>query len=114
MNDTPNIFEAAQNYGSDIKVLINRGLAYALIIAGILSVVFIFIGGISFILSGGNDEKIKTAVGTIRYAIIGLIVTVLAGVIVETVGKAMGINVIQYLNFSEIFDIVRSIGRGGN
>lgn len=113
MNDNPNIFEAAQNYGSDIKVLINRGLAYALIIAGVLSVVFIFIGGISFILSGGNDEKIKTAVGTIRYAIIGLIITVLAGVIVEAVGGALGINVIQYLNFSEIFDIVRSIGRGG-
>ncbi len=112
MEDAPNIIDAARTY--NITDIINRGLAYAIIIAGLLSVVFIFIGGISFILSGGSEDKIKQAVGTIRYAIIGLIITILAVVIVATVGKAIGINVIEYINFSDIIDTVASIGRSGS
>lgn len=105
------IIEAAQNY--EILEIINRGLAYAIIIAGFLSVVFIFIGGISFILSGGQEEKIKSAVSTIRYAIIGLIVTILATVIVGTVGKAMGLDIIKYINLSDIIDTIKNISIGG-
>lgn len=105
------IIEAAQNY--EILEIINRGLAYAIIIAGFLSVVFIFVGGISFILSGGQEDKIKSAVSTIRYAIIGLIVTVLATVIVGTVGKAMGLDIIRYINFADIIDTITSITSQG-
>lgn len=112
MEDAPNIIDAARTY--DIIEIINRGLAYAIIIAGFLSVVFIFIGGISFIISGGSEDKIKQAVGTIRYAIVGLVITILAVVIVATVGKAIGINVIQYINFSDIIDTVASIGQSGS
>ncbi|MDP2625027.1 MAG: hypothetical protein Q8P27_02460 [Candidatus Peregrinibacteria bacterium] len=105
--DSTSIIDAAESF--DILEIINRGIAYAIIIAGFLSVVFIFLGGISFILSGGQEDKIKQAVSTIRYAIIGLIVTVLAVVIVGLVGKALGLNIIQYLNPGDIFDTVRSI-----
>ncbi len=101
------IIDAAENY--DVVEIINRGIAYAIIVAGFLSVAFIFFGGISFILSGGQEDKIKQAVSTIRYAIIGLIVTVLAVVIVATVGKAMGLDIIQYINFGEVMDIIKGI-----
>src|SRR3989344_4306027 len=93
ISDTQNI---------SITELINKGIAYAIIVAGFLSVVFIFIGGISFILSGGQEEKIKQAVSTIRYAIIGLIITILAVIIVNAVGKIIGIDPTQYINFAEI------------
>lgn len=106
------IVEAASNY--EILEIINRGLAYAIIIAGFLSVIFIFVGGISFILSGGQEEKIKSAVSTIRYAIIGLIITILAIVIVGTVGKAMGLDIIRYINFSDIIDTITSITSEGS
>jgi hypothetical protein len=105
------IVEAAQNY--QILEILNRGLAYAIIIAGLLSVIFIFIGGISFILSGGAEDKIKSAVSTIRYAIIGLIVTILATVIVGTVGKAMGLDIIHYLNLGDIINTIKSITESG-
>lgn len=106
-----NIISAAENY--NILEIINIGLAYAIIIAGFLSVVFIFVGGISFILSGGQEEKIKSAVGTIRYAIIGLIVTILATVIIGTVGKAMGLDIIRYLNFGDIVQTITDITSQG-
>ena len=110
------IVEAAQNY--EIMEILNRGLAYAIIIAGLLSVIFIFVGGISFILSGGQEDKIKSAVSTIRYAIIGLIVTILATVIVGTVGRALGLDIIKYINFGDIIDTITGItstgGRGAS
>lgn len=103
----PSIVESASNF--QLMEIINRGLAYAIIIAGFLSVIFIFIGGISFILSGGQEDKIKSAVGTIRYAIVGLIVTILSVVIIGTVGKAMGLNIIQYINFGDVIETITSI-----
>ncbi len=105
--DGSSIIDAAEQF--DILEILNRGIAYAIIIAGFLSVVFIFLGGISFILSGGQEDKIKQAVSTIRYAIIGLIVTVLAIVIVGLVGRALGLDIIQYLNPSDIFETVREL-----
>jgi hypothetical protein len=107
MGEDQSIADAIES--QELLPIINRGIAYAIIIAGFLSVVFIFIGGISFILSGGQEDKIKQAVSTIRYAIIGLIVTVLAVVIVSTVGKAMGLDIIRYINISEVLDIVTNI-----
>lgn len=101
------IVEAAQNY--DTIEIINRFIAYAILIAGLLCVVFIFFGGISFILSGGDEGKIKQAVSTIRYSIIGLIITVLAVFIVSIVGKAMGLNVIKYINFTDIVETIKNV-----
>lgn len=110
--DNISIVEAAQNY--EILEIINRGIAYAIIIAGFLSVIFIFVGGISFILSGGQEDKIKAAVSTIRYAIIGLIITILATVIIGTVGNAMGLDIIRYINFGDIIDTITNITSQGS
>lgn len=91
--------------------LINKGIAYAIIVAGFLSVVFIFIGGVSFILSGGQEEKIKTAVSTIRYAIIGLIITILAVIIVNAIGKIIGVDTTQYISFAEVVRLIQEISQ---
>ncbi len=104
------ILDVAQQY--DALEVINRAIAYAIIVSGFLSVVFIFFGGISFILSGGQEDKIKQAVSTIRYAIIGLVVTMLSVAIVAVVGRAMGLNVIEYINLGEIFDLIANITSG--
>ncbi len=106
------ILDVAQRY--DIVEIINKGLAYAIILAGFLSVIFIFIGGISFILSGGQEDKIKQAVGTIRYAIIGLVITIFAVVIVGVVGRFLGLDIIRYINFSDIISNITSISSSGS
>mgnify|MGYP003533472489 CR=1 FL=1 len=102
------IIDSASNY--NIPDIINKGLAYAILAAGFLSVVFIIIGGFSFILSGGSEDKINQAVGTIRSAIIGLIITIFSVVIVQALGQFIGLNVVKYLDFSEIFRTVQNIG----
>jgi hypothetical protein len=105
--------------GMSINELINKAIAYAILGAGLLSVVFIFIGGISFILSGGDDEKVKQAISTIRYAIFGLIITILAVIIVNAVGQLIGLNAIEYIKFEEIVNVIQNIsqdlqGNGGS
>lgn len=107
MANAASLINDAQNIR--LTDFINKGIAYAIIVAGFLSIVFIFIGGISFILSGGQEEKIKQAVSTIRYAIIGLIITILAVIIVNAIGKIIGIETTQYINFAEIVRLIQSI-----
>jgi predicted small integral membrane protein len=82
--------------------LVQMFVVYSFIAAAGLSAVFVFIGGINFILSGGNDEKIKTAVNTIRYAIVGLIVTILSFTFVTIVGRIFGLDFMSYLSYDKI------------
>ncbi len=82
-------------------------IALSLIVASILCLVFIIVGGISFILSAGNEEKIKKAVHTIRFAIIGLIVTFAAFFAVSWISRLLDIPF--ELNFSTIIDLMREI-----
>lgn len=82
-------------------------IALSLIVASILCLFFIIIGGISFILSAGNEEKIRKAVNTIRYSIIGLIVTFVAFFAVSFISRLLDIPF--ELNFSTIVDLMQEI-----
>lgn len=82
--------------------LANLVVAIAIIIAGFLSVFYIFVGGISFILSGGQEDKIKQAVHTIRYAIIGLVVTILSVTIIKIVGYIFGFDLLGLISWQKI------------
>ncbi len=92
--------------GSIIDI-ISTFIALSLIVASILCLVFIIVGGITFILSAGNEEKIKKAVHTIRYAIIGLIVTFVAFFAVAWISKLLDIPF--DLNFSTIINLMQEI-----
>ncbi len=96
-----------------VMELIQMAVVYAFIIAAALSAVFIFVGGISFILSGGNDEKIKQAINTIRYSIIGLIIVILSFTFVTIVGRMFGLNFLDYLKYNEIKNSVNRLIRSG-
>lgn len=87
--------------------LVATFIALALIAASILCLIFIIVGGITFILSAGNEEKIKKAVHTIRFAIIGLIVTFVAFFAVSWISRLLDIPF--ELNFSTIVDLMREI-----
>lgn len=92
--------------GSIIDILATF-IALTLIAASILSLIFIIVGGITFILSAGNEEKIKKAVHTIRFAIIGLFVTFIAFFAVSWISKLLDIPF--ELNFSTIVSLMQEI-----
>lgn len=104
-----------QNFS--IVDIVNLGVAIAILSAGFLSVFYIFIGGLSFILSGGQEDKIKQAVHTIRYAIIGLIVTIMSVTIIKIVGYIFNFDLLSVISWSRISvlmgDLVDRIVTGG-
>lgn len=65
--------------------IINAGLG----VLGILMVIYFVYGGVMWMTAGGESNKIDTAKGSIRSAIIGLIIVVLAFAIASFVTNAL-------------------------
>jgi hypothetical protein len=108
----PDISNFIFNESFNISELVQIFIAYSFIIAAALSAVFIFIGGVSFILSSGDAEKIKQAVNTIRYSIIGLLITIFSFFFVTIIGRIFGINFIDYLSPSKIKTYIDRVVQG--
>lgn len=69
--------------GTEPGVTIAKIIQYFILLTGILAVMAITWGGIKFVLSTGDDEKMKKARYTVIYAFVGIIVAGLAYSIVE-------------------------------
>ena len=61
-----------------------------LYVVGLIAVIMLVLGGIRYIISGGDSKKVTDAKNTIMYAIIGLIIAVFAYAIVNFVIGAIG------------------------
>jgi hypothetical protein len=92
--------------GSVVQIVATL-IAFGLILSSVLSLVYIIIGGITFILSAGNEEKIKKAVHTVRYAIIGLFVSFIAFFLVSWIAKLLEIPF--DLSFGTILDLMNEL-----
>lgn len=60
-----------------------------LYIVGIVAVIMLIIGGIKYVVSGGDSKKVTDAKNTVLYAIIGLVISFLAYAIVNFVISAL-------------------------
>lgn len=56
-----------------------------LFIVGAISVIMVVIGGLRYVISGGNTTNVAAAKNTILYAVVGLIVALLAYAIINFV-----------------------------
>lgn len=59
-------------------------------LAGLVAVAFVVYGGIQYVLSQGEPEKTKHALGTIVNALIGMGITIIAVAVVSFVGHRIG------------------------
>lgn len=93
--------EAARANGMPAELIGDNGVFgritnVILLIVGIISVVMLIYGGLRYILSGGEQKKVTDAKNTILYAIIGLIISLLAYAIVNFVlTSVVGVNYIK-------------------
>jgi hypothetical protein len=69
------------SFGDRVQQVIN----VLLFIIGAVAVIMIIIGGIKYVLSNGDSSQITSAKNTILYAVIGLVVALLAYAIVNFV-----------------------------
>lgn len=61
-----------------------------LVVAGVLAVIFVVYGGFQYLITTGEPEKAKNARNTIINALVGLMITMFATVIVNLVGRNIG------------------------
>ena len=74
--------------GTDLQITVNNVLSVVFTLVGVIAVIMIVVGGVYYVTSNGDAEKIKKGKSTIMYGIIGLIVSLLAFAIVTFVLKS--------------------------
>lgn len=105
INETGSILEAKMDFWEFILLAISLFV----LAAWILSIVFILWWGLLLILSGGKDDKIKPAINTIRFAVIGVVVTVLTIFLFPVFGRLLGLDVERYAKPQRIFEKIEEI-----
>jgi len=106
VSETGSIFEAKMDFWEFILLAISLFV----LSAGLLSILFILWWGLLLILSGGKDDKIKPAINTIRFAVIGVVVTVLTIFLFPVFGRLLGLDVEKYAKPQRIFEKIEEIG----
>lgn len=69
---------------------VTNAINTVILIIGVLSVLMVIIGGLRYVLSGGDSAGVKSAKDTILYALIGLAISLMAYGIVGFVITRVG------------------------
>lgn len=72
------------------NAIVPKVINLMLFVVGVLAIFMMIYGGIRYVLSGGDNTKVKDAKNTILYAILGLIVAILGYAIVSWIVSMLG------------------------
>jgi len=80
-----------QNIENDasLESVIQSVVNTLLFVIGIISVIMLIIGGIRYVVSGGNQSQVEGARNTILYAIVGLVIAFVAWGVVNFVIRSL-------------------------
>lgn len=81
-----------------IPPIIANLIYWLILLVGTIAVIFIIIGGIRFIISGGDPKKIDQAKKTIGFSIAGLLLVFLSFAIINFIASTTGVGCIQASN----------------
>lgn len=84
-------FKLCQNGNISIGTIVGTIINILLVVAVVLALIFLVWGGIKWILSGGDKAGVESARGTIIAAVVGLIVTFAAYIILNVVLGLFGL-----------------------
>ena len=79
---------------TSIGQLVSGLVSAAIIVAALIALLFLILGGISWITSGGDKQKTESAQKTITNAVIGLVITVVAFAIWTVIKDFLGLGAI--------------------
>lgn len=84
---------------TQLATLIGRIINYLLAIVGAISIILIIVGGIRFIAAGGDEKATAAAKQTITFAIVGLVIVLLAVLMVNVLGNLLGAKDLNIIRF---------------
>lgn len=77
--------------GTDLNSIVKAVINIMSAIVGIVAVIMLIVGGFKYVTSNGDSSAISSAKSTITYALVGVVIAVLAQAIVQFVlAKATG------------------------
>ena len=89
VNGNNDITDCANSLCVDPGVLVENLIGWVIGIAGLVSVIFLIYGGITYITSSGDASKLQKAKNMIIYSLIGLAIVALATTITAFVSNAI-------------------------
>lgn len=89
------------NTPQDIRVTVARIINVALSLLGVIFVVLIIIAGFKYMTAAGNEEKTKEAMGTLRTAIIGLLIIMMAWAVTRYTIQVLNKTVMNSVNYTD-------------
>lgn len=75
-----------------VVTLMDDAANWVYVIGFAVALIVIIVGGIGYMTAGGNEDKQKTAKKTIVTGLIGAAIILLAGIILDTVAKFLGVS----------------------
>lgn len=87
------------NQGTLVKTIFSNVITLFFTVGAIAFTIMIIWGGVDWILSGGDKEKVANARKRITQAIVGLVVLSLSFVIMLVAGQILSIDALQYGKF---------------
>jgi hypothetical protein len=83
--DNPSEVSAATGGEGSLRQLVLTMVNYFLTFLGIVAVIMIIYGGITYVTAAGQDEAVGNAKKIIMYALVGIIIILLSFAIVNTI-----------------------------
>jgi hypothetical protein len=85
LNDCRDNSQVCDGGGDQVWTVLKGIINLLITIAGIVSVIMIIVGGIKYSTSGGDAKAISSGKDTLVYAVVGLVISVMAFAIVNFV-----------------------------
>jgi len=92
------------NPDQSIGSIVSFAVAFIIVIAFLLALLFVVIGAVQWITSGGDKTKVADARNHIVAAVIGLIIVALSFVIINIVITALGLGSLTNLSIPTLHD----------
>jgi len=78
-----------------IPNIVSGAIQLILVISALIAFIFLIVGGIRWITSGGDKEKTAGAQKTLTSALVGLVIVFAAWAIMSLIGKFFGIEIFK-------------------
>ncbi len=99
--DTGEDITAPKGFATNIGSLINGALSFIMVIAALLVFLYLILGGIEWITSGGDKGKTENARNKITAAVIGLIIL--------AASYAILLIILNFLGFGSLGDVFSNV-----
>lgn len=97
--------DPGKGFATDIGTLINGVLSFVMVIAALLVFLYLIMGGIEWITSGGDKTKTENARNKITAAVVGLIILAASYAILLII-----LNFLGFPNLEDVFDTASDVG----